>query len=1473
MQPYPTNLTLKYFSLFFFLFFVGFFVFSSVFVSSVNAATLNVIPFTLGKLGSGTSTWTTVEKYTGSYSVDLMTTSTAGDYSYMSFNPVLTIDDITSLSFYYKHVSDGGWAGPRISILINNSESCYLAVSGAATTSTESWKKADGITGGNLTTTGNPDQVWWYGTINCDGSGYSQQGGPVSFADVKTVLDGNILNVAVYMGVVGQGANAGEAYVDDVEVNGVTYYGMIQDAIDTAVTDDTIDISAGTYDEQVVITKGLTLQGTGDDTIIKPSSADKLTTVLDGKFYDGTTNQIAGIIVTNVADGSNVIVKNLKVDGSSVTVKPTGVDRLAGIFYRETGGVIDSLTVVNVRGNPVQVGKDAYGIYLSAVTNEVSVEVKGSALSNYDKNGINAIGNKLTANIHNNIITGRGPLPDGDEVQNGVLVAYGATGTVNTNIISNMAYTPEKWWSAGILFYNGASGSANGNTITDCQMGVIFDNSGGSAQGNTINGGTVGLLGLWAQYYASGIWTVSFTENTVTAANDDTYYNYENAAIGVQTWYDSVSVTATINDNQLIGNEGTTADGIYIGDVPSGSPAGTITATITDNEISGWVNGINFVSSAGSGSTVTGNTISSNSNNGINIESAVNADNIIANNNIITGNTNYGINNGGTETLNAKSNWWGNNDGPVWNNQINGSIYYSPWCTDQTCTEFTSTGVPPTGSLTGVPLSWQKTDATISLSCSDTGGSGCDDTKDYYCTDTTDTCDPTTAYIEAVTISSHVYFRWKITDNVGNINTGSSEILVDKIDPTADISGAPTDWVNIDQTATVTCSDTGGSGCKTSSYAYQLFDTNPGTCPSSGYIVGESVVISSHKWVCSYVEDNAGNLDVSDPVEFKVDKIKPTVILSDDHADTIVRDADTVTITATFTETNGIKEDPKPQITITNTNTTSGCSIAATDMTKTSNLVWMYAWNVPAGCDGTATVSISAQDNAGNTNTPATGKTSYTIDNTPPTITLNGPSSLTIDFGSTYTDQGATATDLVDGNLTSSIVVNNPVNTTLVKTYTITYNVKDTAGNDAVEVTRTVTINPNVQVTPNQTGIVLPTNNTVPLNLSIPLEVTNATLILTNINTTDTIANATLTAPINVTASTSAGDISVVIPSGITITGNTSWDGTINLLQIKETPKVSPTHSAGKIIDTVTSIIEIGFGDIELTFDKAVRILIPGKADQFVGYGRGGNFYPITTTCWADDQTSVELQFSIEGIKECKRNVGPDLVVWTKHFTEFITYTETTPPPPPTVGAGVAGPVAPYLRVKIINPINSIVQTSNTSVEYPVRVENMGIVAGTFSLSISGMPSTWYLLSSPIAVNAGKTGSLSYTLNLPADAYSTSFTVMVNATGDGLTASGSYPVDLRVIPFGILNVTVPVNVTPAGIIIPTAPITGFFSLVTTPTGYSVIGGIAALILAIVGVRIGMSRRKPWRTHYGPSYQEQLVKSLKNQIKKVIEGEE
>lgn len=79
-------------------------------------------------------------------------------------------------------------------------------------------------------------------------------------------------------------------------------------------------------------------------------------------------------------------------------------------------------------------------------------------------------------------------------------------------------------------------------------------------------------------------------------------------------------------------------------------------------------------------------------------------------------------------------------------------------------------------------------------------------------------------------------------------------------------------------------------------------------------------------------------------------------------------------------------------------------------------------------------------------------------DTTAPVINLIGDAIVQVIVDDTYTEQGATALDDADGDVSGSIVIGGTVDTTTIGQYTITYNVSDSAGNAATEVTRTVNV-------------------------------------------------------------------------------------------------------------------------------------------------------------------------------------------------------------------------------------------------------------------------------------------------------------------------------------------------------------------------------------------------------------------------------
>ncbi|MCB0461683.1 MAG: DUF5011 domain-containing protein [Flavobacteriaceae bacterium] len=166
----------------------------------------------------------------------------------------------------------------------------------------------------------------------------------------------------------------------------------------------------------------------------------------------------------------------------------------------------------------------------------------------------------------------------------------------------------------------------------------------------------------------------------------------------------------------------------------------------------------------------------------------------------------------------------------------------------------------------------------------------------------------------------------------------------------------------------------------------------------------------------------------------------------------------------------GTPDTTKPVITLVGASTINlnqGDTYNEQGATATDNVDGNITANIVIGGDtvdtntvGTYVVTYNVSDAAGNAadEVTRTVNVAAVADTTPPVITLIGASTINLTVGDTYNELGATATDNVDGDLTSSIVITGNVNTAVAGTYSRFYNVSDAAGNAASQVTRTVNV-------------------------------------------------------------------------------------------------------------------------------------------------------------------------------------------------------------------------------------------------------------------------------------------------------------------------------------------------------------------------------------------------------------------------------
>jgi len=191
----------------------------------------------------------------------------------------------------------------------------------------------------------------------------------------------------------------------------------------------------------------------------------------------------------------------------------------------------------------------------------------------------------------------------------------------------------------------------------------------------------------------------------------------------------------------------------------------------------------------------------------------------------------------------------------------------------------------------------------------------------------------------------------------------------------------------------------------------------------------------------------------------------------------------------------------------------------ATSLGTTASIVVNPAHNA------TTTYTLVVTDAHGNTNSDTVDV--KIVDTTPPVVTLIGPTIAKIFCHGTYTDPGATATDICDGDVTASIVRTGTVGLTI-GSYPLTYTAVDAAGNHGNKV-RTV------KVIYDWSGVLDPINadgsSIFKLNSTIPVK----------FNLVGDCANDIITAHIYVTKITNnvLGDEMEAVSTSAADTGNT----------------------------------------------------------------------------------------------------------------------------------------------------------------------------------------------------------------------------------------------------------------------------------------------------------------------------------------------
>lgn len=277
----------------------------------------------------------------------------------------------------------------------------------------------------------------------------------------------------------------------------------IQTAINSAISGDTIQLSAGTYIEQIqVISKSLNIVGTGQNsTIIQaPGPATPLT-----QFFNiGAPNIWPVFMVDNLAAPAAQVVNisDLTVDGDNQqdtsTLPPPSsgqysfTNRFFGIGYHNAGGTIQNVHVTNTRSSANFSQLAGGGIVNIVSSGTATFNVTNCLVDFYQRNGVVVMGATLTANISGTTVN-RGYVLTPSTVTatpNGITFGGSATGSITNNIVqSNIATVLGASATAVNIPTAGPNLIVSGNVITNNDIGMFATQCGNnlSIQNNTLN--------------------------------------------------------------------------------------------------------------------------------------------------------------------------------------------------------------------------------------------------------------------------------------------------------------------------------------------------------------------------------------------------------------------------------------------------------------------------------------------------------------------------------------------------------------------------------------------------------------------------------------------------------------------------------------------------------------------------------------------------------------------------------------------------------------------------------------------------------------------------------------------------------------------------------------------------------------------------------------------------------------------------
>ena len=442
-------------------------------------------------------------------------------------------------------------------------------------------------------------------------------------------------------------AMAADLYVDDNDVTcsgNAPCFSTIQAAINAANPGDTINVFAGTYAEQIEITKQLTLLGPNAN--INPNTGARVAeAVIIPTSSDPLNPSFAGPIIVSFGDNGTTFVGTNGITFKGFTVDGDNPALTSGILFN--GADVDA----------------EFGIY-------------GTETANPD------------AVIQNNIVKNIGEIAVWLN-SNG----QGGAKNANSRITENKVDNTLGVFGQGIRISDDAWLDVTNNVVTRVRNGIVIENFSGNTTthpasviaDNHVTSFRIGIRHNLHYVYSAPGFTI--TRNIVqpyVPAILPSQVTLPTAYQGIRVESIQQTVFVTVENNTLNGNLTTMQTGGYTrneGLYVTNSSATSPNILFRRNDVQSFIRGAFHETTAVP--TFQCNNFMGNTT-GVLIDSAA-TNGLVANNNNIAGNG-FGMQNNGPATVNAQMNWWGaaNGPGPVGpgsGDNVSTNVDFSNWLT------------------------------------------------------------------------------------------------------------------------------------------------------------------------------------------------------------------------------------------------------------------------------------------------------------------------------------------------------------------------------------------------------------------------------------------------------------------------------------------------------------------------------------------------------------------------------------------------------------------------------------------------------------------------------------------------------------------------------------------------------------------------------------------------------------------------